>query len=120
MFINSQTGDVISGGASLLETSDYLVHGILLYIFWGAFLIIQVCSARYLKQFWYVNMWVHGLFGCASGITTLAACILLYVKSDEVITCTNTEPVGFFFLIICPWVIFGGIANKLAMEKLKW
>lgn len=40
MFINSQTGDVFSGGASLLETSDYLLHGILLYISWGAFIII--------------------------------------------------------------------------------
>ena len=119
MFINSQTGDVISGGASLLETSDYLLHGILLYISWGAFLIIQVCSARYLKQFWYVNMWVHGLFGCATGIITLAACILLYVKSNEVIMYKHRAG-GFFFLIICPWVILGGIANKLAMEKLKW
>jgi hypothetical protein len=64
-------------------------------------------------------MWVHGFFGCATGIITLAACILLYVKSNEVIMYKHRAG-GFFFLIICPWVIFGGIANKLAMEKLKW
>jgi len=29
--------------------SKYLLHGLVLYVTWGAFLTLQICSARYLK-----------------------------------------------------------------------
>jgi len=97
----------------------YLLHGLVLYVVWGAFLTLQICSARYLKQFWMVNMWVHGIFGSVTGILTVYSCAIL-LKGMGSIKTSGHKGFGYWFTILSVLMIFGGLFDKVIIEKLKW
>jgi hypothetical protein len=52
----------------------YQFHGLALYISWGALVVIQLGSVRYIRFKWRWNMWLHAVVGVLSGITAIAAC----------------------------------------------
>jgi len=97
----------------------YLLHGLLLYVAWGAFLTMQICSARYLKQFWLVNMWVHGVVGSVTGGMTIYSCAVVLNKLRKVKT-KGHKGQGYFFAVFSILLIGGGLAGKLMIERLRW
>lgn len=98
----------------------YFLHGILLYIPWGAMLVVQISSARYLKHFWLLNMWVHGITGTiAAGLTIYASAIMI-VQLGEIEDDFSHALQGFIFLILALMMIMGGYTTKLMQERLRW
>ena len=97
----------------------YLIHGLVLYVSWGALLVLQVCSIRYLKHLWLFNMWIHGLLGTATGIMTVYACVTVFVKEGR-ISLHGHSGFGFFFFLFSSFMISGGLIEKFLLERIKW
>ncbi len=61
------------------ETFDfYVYHGLLMWTAWGLLGFIQLASNRWLKGYWYLNMWIHRLAGTSIMIITLIMGIMAY------------------------------------------
>lgn len=62
-----------------LVTYDFnLYHGLLMWTAWGILGFIQLASNRWLKGYWYLNMWIHRIAGTSIMIITLIMGIMAY------------------------------------------
>src|SRR5437660_626849 len=93
----------LSGAPSLGASSKnyMLIHGWLLWVAWTFFAMLQILSNRYLKHYWYINMWVHRISGLM--ITTLTIAMVLYMFSNMSWTLMHQMPhaVNGIIIIIC-------------------
>lgn len=64
-------------------------------------------------------MWVHGVVGTLAGITTIFSCGYMYRDAQD-LTLYKHQLYGLFFFILSPFMVIGGILDKIAMEKLTW
>ena len=57
----------------------YFLHGILMWVAWGFFGLLQLASNWYLKMFWRTSMWLHRLSGIVVWtITATMSLIVIY------------------------------------------
>jgi len=59
----------------------YALHGGLMWVAWGILGLIQLSSTRYLKVYWWLNMWIHRIAGTLILTITLTMGILAMQKT---------------------------------------
>ena len=87
---------------------------------WGVLGMIQLMSSRYLKMYWYFNMWIHRITGTIILILTFTFAIMAINQNDGVISKSYHAGIGITILCLVTLVAFGGITTRILLNRLTW
>ena len=88
-----------------------MAHGILLWITWTLFSLIQVYLTRYLKHRWRWNKVVHTILGTLSLAVLIAAGFLSLNAKDFKVSSNLHDKVGLTMLILGLIYMFSGLSS---------
>lgn len=96
------------------------IHGWVMWVGWGLFGMAMIISARYMKQYWYINMYIHAFCGSVIMILNFfygfGAIMQQKWRIDK-----GLHPIaGSILTIAGPIVTIGGIACRIFMNRLQW
>ena len=101
---------------------NYILHGVLMWLSWGVFTIIQIGSKRWFSFSYKVAYWAHVVGGSIISICTLGALIAVLKKLNWKLELINLHRVtGFTFLIMALIVVgFGLTAQFMRYTDTEW
>lgn len=97
------------------------LHGWLLWVAWGLFGFLQPVSARYMKRWWRLNMWIHRLGGTIILLSTIAMSIVGISKLDWKLSgATAHYVIGLIIFFAVTFVALGGVFARSMTRRLHW
>ena len=101
---------------------NYILHGVLMWLSWGVFTIIQIGSKRWFSFSYKIAYWAHVVGGSIISICTLGALIAVLKKLNWKLDLINLHRVtGFTFLIMALIVVgFGLTAQFMRYTDIEW
>jgi hypothetical protein len=88
---------------------------------WGLFGFLQPVSARYMKRWWRLNMWIHRLGGTLILLSTIAMSIVGIGKLDWTLSGDEAHYViGLIILFAVTFVAIGGVFARSMARRLNW
>ena len=93
-----------------------------LVIAWWYLALLQIVTQRYLKPFWYLNIWIHILSGSAMVFLTFFFVLYMYKLKDGYVKDSKyPHPlIGTTIMSLCGFLIIGGVFAKVVKNKIKW
>lgn len=102
-------------------TSFFFKHGMMMYFAWGILSLFMIVSARYLRVFYKVRMWIHRIFGTIIVILTVFTTVLIYIKEHP----QSSEGIGYyhrhFAIYLCISSVvqaLGGVINRIILRRI--
>lgn len=95
-------------------------HGWFMWVTWGLIGMLQIITARYIKVFWKVNMWLHLAQGIWIFMVTIVIGLFALSRFSWHLT---TDPHGrnaSFVISTVGIIVFGGSAAMYLMNNLRW
>jgi amino acid permease len=97
------------------------LHGWLFWVAWALFGLLQPVSARYLKKYWRVNMWVHRIVGTLILLLTISMGLVGISKMNWELS--GDEPhymIGLIIFFVTIFVAVGGVFARSMTRRLEW
>ena len=127
----NNTNSTDSGGDSIglfdltgksTSTVDIMwIHGWVLWFAWGFLGFIQIASARYLKIFPKVNMYIHIISGIIINFLTILLSVYAFQYSNwKVNPNSNHSLMGYFVLVAQHIMTALGFLTWILNKNLKW
>ena len=96
-------------------------HGWLMWVSWGFFGFMMIASNRWLKRFYWINMWIHGFSGMMILIITFVMGLIAVEDLGwKIDTKTPHAVIGFVVLCIVGVIVIAGFTTRFMQEKLRW
>ncbi len=97
------------------------LHGWMLWVAWSLFGMIQIVSARYLKKYWRVNMWVHRISGTLILLITIAFSLTGIYKAGWQLSGKSAHYVlGLIIFFSVLFVAMAGVYARSMTRRLEW
>lgn len=94
--------------------------GWFMWVSWGLIGMLQIVTARYIKVFWKVNMWLHLAQGIWLFLVTIILGLHALSRYDYHLTTDPHGRNGSFVMTTVGIIVFGGSTAMYLMNNLKW
>lgn len=108
----------------LLEVADEFdilyFHGWFLWCLWGVLGFLQFASARYLKQYYLINMWIHLVSGLFIATCTIPMVVIAFYYYDWTMRDKFHNIIGLVAASATGLVVIGGFATSILIKYSSW
>lgn len=103
-------GEIMPDGS----TDILFYHGWMMWVAWGLFGFFMVASNRWLKRFYWLNMWIHAFSGIMILLLTF---IMGFIALNDLDYTIYTEVlhavIGFIVLVVVSLIVIAGFIVRV-------
>lgn len=120
-FMIQSSGRVTSGTIKPDGAPDFFeIHGWFMWAGWGILGFFMLLSNRYLKRYWWLNMWIHIVAGVLIYACTMVLGLLAMEHLNWHIDNYPHTIFGFIILILTNFIVVGGIVARYSLLYFRW
>lgn len=110
----------MEGDGDTEHANLFYIHGWAMWTSWAVLGYIMIVSNRYLKRFWRVHLWIHGIVGFLILACTLTMGLLVIKNLNWQISSLAHTVMGLVLLCTVGFIAIGGLLSRYLMVTLKW